>query len=229
MISKEFIKAIAFSFLCLVGCREQVVVDQSGAEEQLFGGILSDLLFCREHGGDGRCMNSREIVLDASSIARRSNVFASDPCDTDGQRDAFRHIYSMVWITAIYGDDFAKVLGDHRDPPPREGDDSQAICEQGMDRHNNNIGRQNSASIMLDCDVSAGNNFDAYTSYQSDVSAGKLTECVESRVRDLIATSSDTSEGSAVVIERDPKNSRNCWLVPGNKTVAPRGRTLCDE
>lgn len=218
-----------------LACRSEENSESQGSDEQA---SIADVSFCAREGVE-KCRGSDEIVKHANELGARSYYFRSDPCATDGQRDAFRHIYGMVWITSVYGEIFAQKLSDFRDPEPRNEKNPQIVCQRQMDRRNNAFAARMARKIMADCKVplSSPSKFDDYKKYQSIIVVEKrertshpdrYTDCVAGEVADYMRKSRSGDSQGPVVIDRDPQNATKCWLVPASQEVSERGRTQCD-
>lgn len=225
---------LVFSFVMVLvasSCRYQPTEGQASNEL----GFFKDLWFCRKYGF-AKCQNSARIVHDANVLA--SSYFIRDVCATDGQRDAFRHIYGMVWISTIFGNDFAVELTFHSDPDPAGETNPQIVCQRKMDIANNAFGILNAEEIMEACNVqlSSPPNFQDYLSFDEKVSEiyykegfSRYADCVGGEVADFIVKSTADDPDGPFVIDRNPSDATVCWLVPASQEVSRRGRTQCDD
>lgn len=221
--------AAIYAFVAFAArCRQQEIASTNDTLSQK--GLGSHIWFCQANLL--RCRNTERIVNDANRLSGTRFYFPNDPCTTDGQRDAFRHIYSMAWITHIYGMTFANSISDYKDPPPENESDPQIRCQRQMDRTNNTYGMIHSRSLMNRCAVGEPGNFRTYTDYLRNLPqqrSRRNQDCVGNAVYEAIISSSATDTNGPVVINRNRNDATVCRLLASSSELLQEGRTGCEK
>jgi hypothetical protein len=146
----------------------------------------------------------------------------------------------MVWLTGLYGIDFARQLHDHKDPDPKKiaPTNKQVACQRNMDRRNNEIGMGIAMKLFQICEITfkPKETWSEYTKFRKKVEERGRdqgyqwdTDCVGYNVAALITGKSQTFANKQLpwVISRNPADANDCNLVSSTTKISAKGRAHC--